>query len=90
MLALDELSECIPSQHNPEWELEARELAQAIDHFVGELQPTERDIFVSRYWFLASIKEISSRFHFSESKTKSMLLRTRAKMKTYLLEEGLL
>ena len=31
-LALDELSECIPSQQNPESELEMKELAQAINH----------------------------------------------------------
>ena len=48
MLALDELSECIPSQQNPERELEMKELALAINHFIGALQPTERDIFVTR------------------------------------------
>lgn len=89
MLALDELSECIPSQQNPERELEMKELAQAINHFIGTLQPTERDIFVSRYWFLASIKEISLKFDFAESKTKSILFRVRKKLMNYLLKEGL-
>ena len=90
MLALDELSECIPSQQNPERELEMKELALAINHFIGALQPTERDVFVSRYWFLASIKEISLKFEFSESKTKSMLFRVRKKLMDYLLKEGLI
>ena len=89
MLALDELSECIPSQQNPERELEMKELAQAINHFIGTLQPTERDMFVSRYWFLASIKEISLKFDFAESKTKSILFRVRKKLMNYLLKEGL-
>jgi RNA polymerase sigma-70 factor (ECF subfamily) len=89
LLALDELSECIPSQQNPERTLEIKELAQAINLFVGTLQPTERDIFVSRYWFLASIKEISLKFEYSESKTKSILFRTRKKLMNYLLKEGL-
>ncbi len=89
MLALDELSECIPSQQNPEGELEMKELAQAINYFIGTLQPTERDIFVSRYWFLASIKEISLKFDFAESKTKSILFRVRKKLMNYLLKEGL-
>ncbi len=89
LLALDELSECIPSQQNPERELEMKELAQAINLFMGTLQPTERDIFVSRYWFLASIKEISLKFEYSESKTKSILFRVRKKLMNYLLKEGL-
>ena len=88
MLALDELSECIPSQQNPERELEMKELAQAINHFIGTLQPTERDIFVSRYWFLASIREISLKFDFTESKTTSILFRVRKKLMSYLQEEG--
>jgi RNA polymerase sigma-70 factor (ECF subfamily) len=88
-LAYEELSECIPSQQNPERTLEIKELAQAINLFVGTLQPTERDIFVSRYWFLASIKEISLKFEYSESKTKSILFRTRKKLMNYLLKEGL-
>ena len=89
ILALDELSECIPSQQNPERELEMKELAQAINYFIGSLQPTERDIFVSRYWFLASINEISVKFDFSESKTKSILFRVRKKLMSYLQKEGL-
>ncbi len=89
LMALDELSECIPSQHTPERELEMKELAQAINRFVGTLQPTERDIFVSRYWFLASIKEISLKFDYTESKTKSILFRVRKKLMNYLLKEGL-
>lgn len=89
-LALDELSECIPSQHNPEQSVEQKELAQAINCFLSTLRQTERDIFVSRYWFLASIKEISLRFDFSESKTKSILFRVRKKLMTYLAKEGLL
>ena len=89
-LALDELAECVAGGQSAEQALEQKELSRAINLFLDTLAETERDVFVCRYWFLASIKEISSRFHFSESKTKSMLLRTRAKMKTYLLEEGLL
>lgn len=90
LLALDELTECIPSEQNPQRELEMKELVQAINRFVGTLQPIERDIFVSRYWFLASITEISSKFDITDSKTKSMLFRTRGKLKNYLMKEGLM
>ncbi len=89
-LALDELSECIPSDHSTEALVEQKELSQAINRFLGTLTKTERDVFVSRYWFLASIQEISRKFGFTEGKVKSMLFRIREKLRTYLLEEGLI
>lgn len=89
-LALDELSECISSEENVEQTIELQELSRAINKFLSNLSETERDVFVCRYWFLASISEISERFGFSESKTKSMLFRVRGKLQTYLEKEGLL
>ena len=89
-LALEELAECIPSELNTEETVEQKELSRAISRFLGTLPQQERDVFVSRYWFLAGVKEISIRFGFTEGKTKSMLFRTRAKLRNYLLEEGLI
>ena len=87
-LALDEISECIPSPQSTEHEIELKELTQAINRYLGALPEFERDVFVSRYWFLVSIREISSRCQISESKTKSMLFRLRGKLGEYLREEG--
>lgn len=89
-LALDELSECVASEQATERAMELKELAFSIGHFLDSLPETERDVFVCRYWFLASVQEISGKFGFGESKTKTMLFRTREKLKKYLLEEGLL
>lgn len=89
-LALEELTECIPSGESVEAYVEGKELARSINSFLGTLPETERDVFVSRYWFLASVKEISEKFSFTESKVKSMLLRTREKLRKTLREEGLL
>lgn len=89
-LALDELSECICSDCDVERAVEQKELSSAIRRFLGTLPETERDVFVCRYWFLASVQEISEKFSFSESKTKSMLFRTREKLGKYLQGEGLL
>ena len=41
------------------------------------------------YWYAASIREIAEKSGFSESKVKSMLLRTRRKLRAALKEEGL-
>ena len=90
LLALEELSDCISSNTSIEQIVEQRELAQAVNTFLRTLPETERDVFVCRYWFLASITEISSKFDITDSKTKSMLFRTRGKLKNYLMKEGLM
>ena len=88
-LALDELTDCIPSPHNVEHGLEAKELSGAINYFLSLLPKEERNVFISRYFFMASIEEISAKFAFSQSKTSSILHRTRTKLQKFLLQEGL-
>lgn len=88
-LALEEMAECIPATADLEREYESKEFETAIGNFVKGLSETEQKVFVSRYWYLASISEISRWLRFSQSKTKSILFRVRNKLRTYLQEEGL-
>lgn len=88
LLSLEELGECISSSESPEGTIAFKELVKAINLFLACLSDTERDVFVSRYWFLASVKEISNRFDMGESRVKTMPHRTRRKLQTYLQEEG--
>jgi len=79
-LTLEELGECVPSSYNVEQTVETRELAREIDAFLRSLPPTECDLFLRRYWYFDSVKEIATRFGFTESKVKMQLLRTRQKL----------
>lgn len=88
-LALDELDECTASSYSLEREVEAREIAAAMNRFLSKLPDTERALFVSRYWFMAPVRELAEKFGFSESKTVSMLRRTRLKLRKFLTGEGL-
>lgn len=90
VLALEELSECIPGPDDVSRKIEYQELSRAISAFVCGLPETEREVFLCRYWFLADIRKIDATFGFTESKVKSMLHRTRIKLRTYLKEEGLI
>ena len=87
--SLDELDECTASAYSLEREVENRELAAALNRFLTQLPETERALFVSRYWFLAPVAELSKKFGFSESKTASILHRTRGRLRRFLIEEGL-
>ena len=88
-LILDELAETLDSGEDTEQELEVRELNRELRRMVEALGKDEKDVFLSRYWYMASIKEIAEKTGFSESKVKTMLHRTRNKPLSQLKEEGL-
>ena len=85
---LDELEECLSDGESMEEKFEKQRLAEVINTFVSSLQPTEQKVFLCRYWYMDSILSICKQFGFSESKVKSMLMRTRQRLKTVLEEEG--
>ena len=89
-LVLEELSECVPAGDSPEDALAARELEKAVNDFVRGLPPVEMGVFLRRYWYLESVKDTARRLGFSQSKVKSMLARTRKKLRAHLEKEGLL
>ena len=86
---LDELAETLDPWTDVEKELAVRELNAAIRSMLESLGKTERDIFLSRYWYAASISEIARKSGFTESKVKSMLHRTRCRLLKQLKEDGL-
>lgn len=88
-IALEELNECISSNDNVEKELDYNELVKALNDFLSGLSKDKRKIFLERYWYLYSIKEISSKNKITESNTKIILLRVRKQLKDYLKEGGL-
>ena len=89
-ICLEELRDCAGRGQGPERELELTELTEHIDKFLAGLKEQERDIFVSRYWYMAPVDEIAERAGFSYSKTASLLHRTRKKLELYLRREGLI
>ena len=88
VLSLSELDECIPDKFSAEKVFEERELSESINRFLSSLSKENRDIFVCRYFYSDSIKEIASFFASSESKIKSSLFRSRKALKEHLEKEG--
>ena len=87
-LVLDELYQCVADETDVEREFEKRHLVQVINAFVKFLPRNEQKVFICRYWYMDSIQSISERFGYSESKVKSMLYRTREKLREALRKEG--
>lgn len=86
---LDELAECLPSDSNVENEYETKELGQHVQWFVRTLSERDANVFVRRYFFTDSVKDIAERYGLTENNIMVILSRTRKKLKKYLMKEGL-
>ena len=85
-IALEEIEGCIAGPQNVEDEMEARELARIIEEFLDALTLENRVIFMRRYWFADSYKDIAELVGLTEKNISVRLTRIREKMKQYLIE----
>ena len=88
-LALEDLGGCVSGKESLENEAIRRETLRGIQRFLDTLTPTERAVFVCRYWYLDSSKEIADKCGFSREKVRTMLRRIRLRLMEYLEKEGL-
>lgn len=87
-VSLCELEECVPGGEATEHAADTKLLAEAINSYLRTLSAQARSVFVGRYYFSDSVKEVAGYCNMSESKVKSILYRTRQGLKKYLTEEG--
>lgn len=87
-LSLSELEDCVKSKENLEEKLENKDLGKAISNFLRTLSKERRTLFVGRYYFCDSLKDVARYTKMSESKVKTTLYRVRLELKDYLLKEG--
>ncbi len=87
-LVLDELEECLASSYSVEDTYIAGEVAGMINAFLEKMKTETRVMFVRRYYYADSVKEIAERLAVSESKVKTTLFRVRQELKDYLEAQG--
>lgn len=87
-IAMEEIEACIAAPSTVETEFEARELARIIESFLDTLTAENRVIFMRRYWFSDSCKDIAGLVGLTEKNITVRLTRIRQKMKKYLIEKG--
>lgn len=88
VLSLDEIGDIFPAGETTEETFFSKELQNSVYEFIKALPDEQRKIFLRRYWFFDSIKDIAASWGISESKAKTLLFRTRKKLKEYLEKEG--
>ncbi len=89
-LILDELSEVISDNSSVELEQERKELIREINGFLRKLPGQKRNVFIRRYWYCDSVKEIAVSNGLSENNVSVILNRTRKKLKQHLEKKGMI
>ena len=87
-VAFEELSAVISDSTDVANDAERRELLGEINKFLGRLPEKKRNIFVCRYWYCDSVRDIAAEFSISESNVSVILNRTRQKLREYLQKRG--
>ena len=85
-LLLDEIAEVLPDT-STEHDDQNQMLKESLNRFLHSLGEEEQRIFLRRYWYGASIEEISSDLGYSQSKITGILCRTRKKLRKHLEKE---
>ena len=84
---LEELEDCVYVE--PEMSLEERNvILECLNDFLRQSKKEDRIIFVRRYWYTDSVRDIADALQVSESKIKSVLYRMRKKLQIRLVNEG--
>ncbi len=87
-ISLTELNDCLCGGDSTIERAELKELAEVISAWLLTLSPEMRNVFVGRYYFADSIREVADYYKISQSKVKSILYRARIALKEYLEQEG--
>lgn len=86
-LCLDELAECVGTDETLDDDVA---LKVALNAFLEQLDPSSKELFMLRYWYMFSIKEAALRCNISEGAAKMSLKRTRERLKAWLTKEEIL
>lgn len=89
-VTLDEIGEIVSGENTAEKASETKELSMAIGTFLDSLTKENRVIFMRRYAFCDSYKDIGALMNLSEKNVSVRLVRIRKELKNYLERNELL
>ena len=85
-LALEELKECVGTG-DPATDAERKLLEELIGQFLQQLSQRDRGVFLRRYFYMESHKDIAARYGMKETNVRLCLSRTRQRLREYLRKE---
>lgn len=87
--SIDEFEYCIPDAKKTEDIVNLHVLIDVINDFLSGLNQDDRIIFVCRYYYMDSMKDIAKHVGKSQSKIKNRLFKLRKQLKEHLEKEGI-
>ncbi|MBE5767832.1 MAG: sigma-70 family RNA polymerase sigma factor [Clostridiales bacterium] len=87
IISLSEIETILPD-NGIERGITDAELGKLISTFLRREKELDRNIFLRKYWFFDSISDIAERYLMNENNVKSVLFRTRKRLREFLQEEG--
>lgn len=87
-LVLSELGDCVSGRESVWQELDRNELLKEINEFLAGISKDKRQMFVRRYWYAESVRDIAKRFGVSEGSVTVTLKRVRKQLKEVLVGKG--
>ena len=85
----EELFECVSGGDNVSDHVDRMILTELIEKFLRKQSEENRNIFIRRYWYYDSVREIAADFGVNERSIATVLFRMRAQLKKELLKEGI-
>lgn len=83
-----ELEQCLPSSSDTPREVDGVLLMEKVGAYLRTLPEERRNMFIRRYWYLDSVKEVAAFFGATQGRVKTTLHRVRRDLREYLIKEG--
>ena len=87
-LALEEIADIVSDTEEADSLQSEQALMCAVNEFLRSLSERDRNIFLNRYYYVKSSKEIAHKYRLKEDTVQKILYRTRVKLKEYLTDKG--
>lgn len=85
-----ELDECIPDRKNDVDSIwEAKEIGRVLNEYLQTLERRTCAVFLARYYYAYSIKEVAKQYGFSERQVKYLLEKVRSGLRYAFEKEGI-
>ena len=88
VISLSEIEATMPDNHIAPG-IEDEELGKLISTFLWSEKELDRNVFLRKYWFFDTISDIAERYSLPENTVKSMLFRSRNRLREFLKKEGI-
>ncbi len=82
-VSLSELEACLPAR-----EESSAELSELLNGFLATLGERDRRLFLGRYWYGLSVKEVAAEWGMTPNAASQNLAKTRERLRAYLSEGG--